>query len=220
MNKAMIVKPTVFMTYGYPGSGKTYFARQFAEDSMLAYVSSDLLRFEFIENPTYEKQEKDTIDHLSIFMLENFLRAGVSVVYNCDNSRLSTRKMINEMAKRFKAETLVVWPQIDIESSFDRVNNRDARRTDDKYAEPLDRTTFEDRVNKMQNPTDRENFVVISGKHSFKGQKQAVYKKLLEMKLLSPEFVSSNIPKPELVNLVSNLYGGRVDNKRRNINVY
>ena len=220
MNKSMIIRPTVFITYGYPGSGKSYFARQFAEDSTLAFINSDLLRHEFIDNPSYDKQENDTIDHLSTFMLENFLKAGVSVVYDCNNSRISTRKMITAIADRFKAETLIVWPQIDIETSFDRVNHRDARRTDDKYAEPLDRTTFEDRVNKMQNPTDREDFVVISGKHSFQGQKQAVYKKLLEKKLLSPEFATNNIPKPELVNLVSNLYGGRVDNKRRNINVY
>jgi predicted kinase len=220
MNKPIISKPTVFITYGYPGSGKTYFARQFAEDSMLAYINSELLRHEFIDNMTYDKQENDTINHLSSFMLENFLKAGVSVVYDCNNSRLSSRKMIVAIANRFKAETLIVWPQIDLETSFDRVNNRDARKTDDKYAEPLDRTSFEDRVNKMQNPTDREDFVVISGKHSFKGQKQAVYKKLLEKKLLNQEFANSNIPKPELVNLVSNLYGGRVDNKRRNINVY
>jgi len=220
MNKSMIIRPTVLITYGYPGSGKSYFARQFAEDSTLAFINSDLLRHEFIDNPSYDKQENDTIDHLSTFMLENFLKAGVSVVYDCNNSRISTRKMITAIADRFKAETLIVWPQIDIETSFDRVNHRDARRTDDKYAEPLDRTTFEDRVNKMQNPTDREDFVVISGKHSFQGQKQAVYKKLLEKKLLSPEFATNNIPKPELVNLVSNLYGGRVDNKRRNINVY
>jgi predicted kinase len=220
MNKPMIIKPTIFITYGYPGSGKSYFARQFAEDSMLAYVSSDLLRHEFIENPNYDKQENDTIEHLSTFMLENFLKAGVSVVYDANNGRLATRKMLNAIANRYKAVTLIVWPQIDIESSFDRVNNRDARKTDDKYAEPLDRTSFEDRVNQMQNPTEREDFVVISGKHAYTGQKQAVYKKLLEKKLLSSEFASNNIPKPELVNLVSNLYGGRVDNKRRNINVY
>ena len=220
MNKQIITKPTVFITYGYPGSGKSYFGRQFAEDAHLAYVSSDLLRHEFIENPNYDKQENDTIDHLSSFMLENFLKAGVSVVYDCNNSRITTRKMINAIASRFKAETLIVWLQIDVESSFDRVNNRDARKIDDKYAEPLDRTSFEERVNKMQNPTEREDYVVVSGKHVYKGQKQAVYKKLLEKKLLNPEFANTNLPKPELVNLVSNLYGGRVDNKRRNINVY
>jgi predicted kinase len=220
MNKQIIIKPTVFITYGYPGSGKSYFGRQFAEDSHLAYVNSDLLRHEFIDNPRYDKQEDDTIDHLSTFMLENFLKAGVSVVYDCNNSRIATRKMINAIVSRFRAETLIVWLQIDVEGSFDRVNNRDARKIDDKYAEPLDRTSFEDRVNKMQNPAEREDYVVVSGKHIYKGQKQAVYKKLLEKKLLNPEFANNNLPKPELVNLVSNLYGGRVDNKRRNINVY
>jgi len=216
----MLVKPTIFITYGYPGSGKSYFGRQFADDAMLPYISSDILRHEFMDNPTYNKQENETIDHLSTYMLENFLKAGVGVVYDCNNSLASTRKIISGIANKYKAEVVIVWLQIDLESSFNRVNNRDARRTDDKYAEPLDRTTFETRVAKMQKPTEREDYVVVSGKHSFNGQKHAVYKKLVEKKILNPEYATTNLPKPEMVNLVSGFYGGRVDNKRRNINVY
>ena len=71
-----------------------------------------------------------------------------------------------------------------------------------------------------QNPIEREDFVVISGKHSFTSQKHAVYKKLVEKKLLNTDYANSNMPKPELVNLIPNLYGGRVDNRRRNIRIY
>jgi len=220
MSKKILTKPTVFITYGFPGSGKSYFGRQFAEDAMLPYISSDVLRHEFMDNPTYSKQENETIDHLSTYMLENFLKAGVGVIYDCNNNTIAARKLITGIANKYKAETLIVWLQIDLESSFNRVNNRDARKTDDKYAEPLDRTSFENRVSKMQKPTDREDYVVVSGKHSFNGQKNAVYKKLIEKKIIDSDFANTNIPKPGMVNLVSNFHGGRVDNRRRNINVY
>jgi predicted kinase len=220
MNKPKIIKPTIFVMYGFPGSGKSYFGRQFADDSSSAYINEDVLRFEFIEKPTYDKEENSTVEHLSTYMLNNFLKAGVSVIYDCSNDRVAERKLLHSIANQYKAEVVIVWLQIDTESSFDRVNNRDGRRIDDKYAEELDRTTFENRISKMQNPTEKEDFVVISGKHTFNAQKHAVYKKLLEKKLLDPDYASSNLPKPGMINLVPNLYGGRVDDKRRNINVY
>jgi len=220
MNKQKITKPTIFVTYGFPGSGKSFFARQFADDTSAAYINDDVLRYEFIENPTHDNQEDSTVEHLSIFMLNNFLKAGVSVVYDCHINRVRERKLLFEIAKSHKAELIVVWVQIDVESSFDRVNNRDGRRVDDRFAEELDRTTFETRISQMQNPLEREDYVVISGKHTFLAQKHAVYKKLLEKGLLDSDYASSHLPKPEMINLVPNLYGGRVDDKRRNINVY
>lgn len=220
MSKQIITKPIIFVMYGYPGSGKSYFGRQFADDSSSAYINDDTLRFEFIENPTYDKNENSTIEHLSVYMLNNFLKAGVSVVYDCNNDKISDRKMLLEIAKEHKAEVIIVWNQIDVESSFTRVNNRDGRKTDDRYAQSLDRTSFESIINKMQNPTEKEDYVVVSGKHTFNTQKHAVYKKILEKKLLDPEFAGNNLPRPEMVNLIPNLNGGRVDNNRRNISIY
>ncbi len=220
MNSQIITRPTIFIMYGYPGSGKSYFGRQFADETRSAYINDDTLRHEFIENPTHNKSENNAVQHLCIYMLNNFLRSGVSVVYDCRNSRASDRKLLSTIADNYKAQVIIVWLQIDIESSFNRVNNRDARKIDDKYAEKLDRTTFNGLVGRMQNPSEKDDYVVISGKHVFSTQKHAVYKKLSEKNLLSQDYLSNNLPKPELINLVPNLYSGRVDNKRRNINIH
>src|ERR1019366_2392580 len=103
MSKQIITKPTILVMYGYPGSGKSYFGRQFADDSSSAYINDDTLRFEFIENPTYDKDEDNTIEHLSIYMLNNFLKTGVSVVYDCNNDKIADRKLLAEIAKEHKA---------------------------------------------------------------------------------------------------------------------
>ncbi|HUC95545.1 MAG TPA: AAA family ATPase [Candidatus Saccharimonadia bacterium] len=220
MQKQTITKPTVILMYGYPGSGKSYFGRQFAEETSTAYICADQLRHEFFDEPTYSKDETEVVDHLTLYMLGTYLKSGLSVVYDCDNDRLPSRKLVYSVAKSNKAQPIVVWIQIDIESCFSRVVNRDLRKIDDKYAEKLDRTSFESKISKMQNVISSEDYIVLSGKHAYSTQKRALLKKLFENGLLDNDFALSNLAKPELVNLVPNPNPGRVDTNRRNINIY
>jgi hypothetical protein len=69
----------------------------------------------------------------------------------------------------------------------------------------------------MQNPTNIEDFIVISGKHTYQTQRNAIFKKLYDQGLLTSGSASSKIVKPELVNLIPNPMAGRVDQTRRNI---
>ena len=217
MNKLALNHPTLILLYGFPGSGKTFFARQLCDELHAAHVQSDRIRDELFEEPRYDKQENEIVSHLMEYMAEEFLSAGVSVVYDMNASRFGHRRHLRELARKAKAQTLLVWLQIDIESSFTRAMKRDRRRTDDKYAMPLDRTTFDSLVANMQNPNNTEDFTVISGKHNYQTQRSAVIKKLYDTGLINPDAASSKMVKPGLVNLVPNPLGGRVDASRRNI---
>lgn len=217
MNKAVLNKPVLVVLYGFPGSGKTFFGRQLATELNAVHINGDQLRFEFFDDPTYTKDEDDVIDHLSLYMVSQFLQTGVSVIYDASTSRVSERRILKDLAMRSKADLIVAWLQIDIESSFMRVVKRDRRKVDDKYNRQLDRTTFESVISKMQNPRAGEDYVVVSGKHTFVSQKNAVMKKLYEKGLISTVTANDKMVKPELVNRVPNLLGGRVDNTRRNI---
>ena len=220
MNKQLLTKPVLIILYGFPGSGKTFFARQFSQEINAASISSDQLRYEFFEEPTYTKDENDVVDHLSLYMASQFLQTGISVIYDGDSLRTTQRRVLKDIANRAKAEVLVVWLQIDIESAFLRVVKRDRRKIDDKYNRQLDRTTFESVISKMQNPNLNEDYVVISGKHNFPTHKNAVMKKLYEKGLINPDTANDKIVKPGLVNRVPNLLGGRVDATRRNISIH
>ena len=219
MHKQMLTKPVLIILYGFPGSGKTFFSRQFSNEINSANINGDQLRYEFFENPNYSKDEDDVVEHLSLFMVSQFLQTGVSVVYDASAMRQSQRRILKDIASRTKAEFLIIWPQIDIESAFMRVIKRDRRKADDKYNRELDRTTFESIINKMQNPALHEDYVVISGKHNFITHKNAVMKKLYERNLISSETAENKVVKPELVNRIPNLLGGRVDAARRNISI-
>jgi len=217
MAKLYPAKPFLLLFYGYPGAGKTYFARQFCERVQAAHLQSDRIRGELFEEPRYDKQENDIVGQLMDYMTEEFLAAGLSVAYDVNAMRGKQRKTLYEMAYRYHATPLVVWFQMDPDTAFARNVKRDRRRADDKYAASWDRTSFEQIVNHMQNPGAGEEYSVISGKHNFSMQHSAVIGKLRALGVLSSGDASTQVVKPGLVNLVPNQ--GRYDAARRNISI-
>ena len=211
-------KPLLILLYGYPGAGKSYFARELSEKLQAAHVQGDRIRRELFETPRHDKQENGIVTHLMDYMTEQFLSAGVSVIYDTNSMRLSQRRALRDTARRMQTEPVLVWVQIDVESAFGRVAGRDRRRTDDRYSMSLDRTTFDNLTKHMQNPSREEDYIVISGKHTFKTQQSSMIKKLREMGLVTSEEASDRVIKPGLVNLIpTNTAAGRVDLSRRNI---
>lgn len=217
MAKIYPSKPFLLMVYGYPGSGKTYFSRQFCENVQAANMQSDRIRNELFEHPRFDKQENEVVTQIMDYMTEEFLAAGLSVVYDTNAMRASQRLALREMARKFRAQPFLIWFQLDQETAFNRNVKRDRRRADDKYAANWDRTTFDTIVNHMQNPTVSENYVVVSGKHLFNMQQSTVINKLRGSGILTQEDASQKVIKPELVNLIPNQ--GRVDMTRRNISI-
>ena len=219
MTKLQLIQPTLFMLYGFPGSGKTYFARQLCEELQAAHVQGDRIRYELFQEPRYDRQENEIVTHLMEYMAEEFLQAGISVVFDANVMRASKRRSLRDMARRHKSKSVLIWFQVDTETAFTRVVKRDRRKSDDKYAAPMDRTTFETQITGMQNPDLTEEYIVVSGKRTFHTQRSAIVKKLYDMRLLDTRQASANMPKPALVNLVPNHLGGRVDPTRRNITI-
>jgi predicted kinase len=206
------------MLYGYPGAGKSHFARQLCGQINAAHVQSDRIRGELFEKPRFDKRENDIVRHLMDYMTEEFLSAGASVVYDVNAVRSGQRRALRDMARKAKATYLLIWLQIDEDSARQRLLKRDRRKAEDKYATPFTKTAFESYIGTMQNPTTTEDYIVISGKHTFNTQRNAVLKRLYEVGMISADSVSANVVKPGLINLVpKNPGAGRVDMSRRNI---
>ncbi len=219
MSKIILNKPVLFCFYGYPGAGKSYVARNLEQTLQIARVSADGIRHELFARPHYDAQENAVVAHLMNYMTEEFLKAGASVAYDTNAMRIMQRKKLYEMARKHKAEYLLLWLQIDTENAFIRTQRRDRRTQDDKYSERQTKATFERQVALMQNPKAGESYMVISGKHSFASQKSAILNRLYQLGLISPEIVQRGIVKPELINLVPNPYLGQEELSRRNINI-
>jgi predicted kinase len=219
MAKLVPTKPLFVLLYGFPGSGKTFFARQITEQLAATHVQSDRIRAELFQNPTYSKDENHVVISLMNYMTGEFLNAGVSVVYDVNAMRASQRRALRNMAIKAGAEPVMVWLQIDTESAFQRAGKRDRRKADDHYSQQLGRSEFDQLLSGMQNPDATERYLVISGKHVFNTQRSAFFRYLQDRKLLDLDANSHQIGKPGLVNLVPNPRAGRVDLSRRNITI-
>lgn len=202
------------MLFGYPGSGKTHFASELSNAMSAAHIQGDRLRHELFEKPRYDKQEDQVVYNLMEYMAEEFLNAGVSVIFDTNATRLVQRRALRDTARKAKGISLIVWLQTDQESSIARIAARDRRRSDDKFARPYTKEQFKLVVGSMQRPQN-EDYVVISGKHPFKMQSNAIVKKLYDLGVISTDTAANNVAKPGLVNLVPT--AGRVDLKRRNV---
>lgn len=217
MAKIYPAKPFLLLFYGFPGAGKTYFARQFCENVQAAHLQADRIRGELFEEPRYDKQENDVVMQLMDYMSEEFLSAGLSVAYDVNAMRASQRHALRQLAYKCHAQPLLIWFQMDPETAHFRSTKRDRRRADDKYAAQWDRATFENILKHMQNPAVAEDYVVVSGKHLFNMQQSVIVSKLRSLGVLHSDDATQHVIKPGLVNLIPNQ--GRVDMARRNISI-
>jgi len=217
MEKIQPSQPVLLLLYGFPGSGKTYFARQFNESFEAAHLEQDRIRYELFQQPRFTKQENFALNRIMEYMTSEFLHAGISVIYDMNAMRLSQRLTLREMARKHKAAVVVVWFQVDADTAYLRNVKRDRRKHDDRFAVGYDVQAFKQLANYMQHPEPTEDFVVVSGKHSFAGQMSTVFKKLADMKAVKHSHAAHKMIKPELVNLVPQTNDNNVRGSKRNI---
>jgi predicted kinase len=202
MEKILPSQPFLLLLYGFPGAGKTYFARQFTETIQAAHLEQDRIRYELFAQPKYTKQENSALNRIMEFMTSEFLGAGISVVMDMNAMRVSQRRILKDMANRANAKTIVVWFQVDADTAFMRNQKRDRRKADDRFAVGYDVDAFRQLAAYMQHPEPTESFVVISGKHTFANQMSGVLKKFVDMHIVKATAVAHKMIRPELVNLV------------------
>lgn len=219
MSKLAPAKPFLLMFYGFPGSGKSYFSRQLSDHVQVAHVQADRIRYELFQEPRYDKQENTVVLQIVNYMVEEFLNAGVSVVYDTGVIRLAQRRMLRDLARKCGAEPILLWQQIDADSALARVMKRDRRKSDDRYALQPDYTTFQKIAGSMQNPQVTEDYIVISGKHVFNTQFNALLRYMKQKGIIVGNQTTASVAKPGLVNLIPPSRAGRVDMSRRNITI-
>lgn len=219
--KITTTKAVLVLLYGFPGAGKTHFARQLSENLACAHVHGDRIRFELFEDPQYDRQENGIVTQLMQYMTEEFLSAGINVIYDVNAMRKSQRATLREMARKKGAKTIVVWFQMDADTAFDRTQKRDRRKADDKYAMEYNSDMFRRYITHMQQPDATEDYIVVSGKHTYPSQQTSFFKKLMEMGFIDTQNAQTKVAMPGLVNLIPRMptSGGRVDMSRRNINI-
>ncbi len=179
MKQLQLPAPTVLIMMGLPGAGKSTFARQFAKTYGLPFISFDRIRHELFNEPTYTSSEQDIISRIASYMTSELLHSRHTFIIDGLYANVKTNRMsIQRQARENGFRTLVIWAQVDGPTAKMRSLKRNSKKRDDMYNRSLSVAIFEG-LKKQLTPPTGENYVVISGKHTFPGQHKAVARKLL-----------------------------------------
>lgn len=213
-------QPVLFLFYGLPGSGKSAFARQSAAALSASHVWGDRIRYELYDDPRYTSAENNTVLRLADYMADELLKRGATTFFDVSLPTPQLREAMRKLAQENNAQCVIIWVQTDSETARTRSLKRDRRTLDDKYSSSLTQAQFT--AQSVMTPLgEREQHIVISGKHLFKLQLKTLLSRLQIMGLLAsakaviPETASLKVEPP--INRTTSL-GGRVDFKRRQPN--
>ncbi len=172
-------RPLVLLIVGVPGAGKSHFARQFADIFHTPLVSYDKLQNLLFTEPKFSKEEELLIANIMSGQIQELYKTQKTfIVDGAVNSR-AARMEIERTARKNDYGTLTIWIQTDHESAQYRVASRNKRRDGDKYNVRMTEEQFKKYAQRINTPALREQFAVISGKHTFATQAKVVLKKIV-----------------------------------------
>ena len=167
------------MVVGLPGSGKSFFARQFADMFGAPLVSVDFVRHTLFPESKYSAKEDTYVETLTHNQLSELLKTSKTIVVDGGVNTRSARTRVEKDAKAHGYGTLIVWVQTDEPTAITRSLKRSAKREADALNSPLSADAYRRLKKQFGAPGRFENVIVISGKHTYATQARVVLKKLV-----------------------------------------
>ncbi len=166
------MKPILIATFGYPGSGKTYFSEKLAKDLHCAHLRSDDFRFKIVPHPTFSIEEHTMVFNLMDFLAEKFLSSGVNVIYDVN----LTKKKYRDRARRIAVKTNSRFALISVQTPFDLA----VERAKNRKVHSIDRKTVEAIRDEAEDLRD-EPHILLDGTRSYKDQKEEILRQLQKL---------------------------------------
>ena len=180
MEALTLSSPMIIQVVGLPGSGKSFFAVQFAATFGSAIVSEDKIRWTLFANHTYSDNENAMVEQVSDLLITELLRTGKTFVVDGMCNTQESREALAARAQKAGFRVLTIVVQADEPTARRRALKRDARKTGDKYKQSLSPEEYIRQKELYQSPVVNKNTVVISGKHTYATQARIVLKKIVE----------------------------------------
>lgn len=176
MKTLSLAQPRIIMIAGIPGAGKSTFGTAFADMFGVSFISADKLRHELFANPQYAESEEAIITRLQELMMQEIAKNKRSFLIEGSCDSRPERLKIEQFAKTNGFETLIIWVQTNPETAKGRATGR-IRKPADTPIQPISPDVFE-KLSKKFTPPKTEDYVVISGMHTFNTQVRMVLRKL------------------------------------------
>lgn len=179
MKSLNLARPHILLIVGSPGAGKSFFARQFSETFGAPVVCQNRIRFELFDSPSFSNDESDLVNRLMMYQVEELLKSGRTFMLDGGGNARSDRVRLGQIARKAGYDVGIIWVQADLPTCRLRSLKRNPDKSDDdKYSPSISEEVFDAMSRRFTEPT-RENFVAISGKHTYNTQAKMVLRKLV-----------------------------------------
>lgn len=160
MKSLHLTRPHAIMMVGLPGSGKSFFASQFAE----------MFNAPYIDSLAIESKASDAAaaSDLVAMMLAEIIKTGQTFIFEGNSDSRARRTEFARWARDKGYQPMLIWVQADQTTSLGR----------SLRAKTLTRDQFADAVRKFSPPHPHEKPVVISGRHTYASQAKVVLGRL------------------------------------------
>lgn len=170
----MFSQPFIFVTLGFPGSGKTYFSEKFSKEIRAFHLNSDEVRSAMFSNPVYTREEHDAVFKVMDYICEELIDKGISVVYDANNNRASKRKFLREISIKHNIKYLLLYFKTPIEIAKARNAEREGRaKVEEEVILRMERL--------IEEPADDEPHVEIDGTAIWESQFEIVKQRINEL---------------------------------------
>ncbi|HSE29633.1 MAG TPA: ATP-binding protein [Candidatus Saccharimonadales bacterium] len=173
MKTLSIAKPLVILVVGLPGAGKSYFAKQFSDTFSVPLISNNQIRGELFEKPQFSADENKIVERIQDLMLQQLLKTKGSVLVDDGMVTRQDRQKLVQIAKKSGFDVLTVWVQTNPDMAKMRAT-KNPNKTPDYNVIP--EAHFNTIQKKFAPPT--EDYIVISGMHTYTTQARTVLRKL------------------------------------------
>lgn len=171
-------RPLLIMMVGIPGSGKSYFARQFSEVFNAPIISFDEIRSLLFYEPKYSKEEDVLVEQIMHSQASQLVKTQKTFIVDGGVNTRVARLNIERISRKNDYTTLVIWVQTDEASAKYRATRKNSSPTA-FHNKPLSSELFDNYAKRINPPQFREENIVISGKHTFASQAKTVLKRLV-----------------------------------------
>lgn len=148
------------LVFGAPCSGKTTFSKQFAEQFNATFYDLDRL-----------KEEHNLSRQFILLLVAEIAKTGSTLILEGGNDTEKDRRELAEILRAAGYTPTLIWIQTDV--STIRMRLKMKLKSVEKA-----KTVYDSRVKVLEAPSDAEEPIVLSGKHTYQAQLKQVLTQL------------------------------------------
>lgn len=171
MKSLRLQKPHLLVVVGIPGSGKTFFASQFADTFSAPYI-----QYEAIQEASEPALSSEVTAAVAGMMFRELTKTHQTLILEGPGGSRTERVALAKQARAAGYETLFVWVQTEPVTAQARAVHGVRGGTNTTISQDA----FDHAVKHFTSLANTEKFVVISGKHTYATQAKAILKRLVE----------------------------------------